>query len=45
MIKHLIVTLSVLTNLSLFSINPDKSADVTQNPDPGCYPGDPCPGC
>ena len=45
MIKYLIVTLSVLTNLSLFGINSDQSANLSDIPDPGCFPGEVCDDC
>ena len=42
MIKNLVVALTLLTNLSLFGVNSDQSADLTDWPDPGCFPGEVC---
>ena len=42
MIKNLVVALTLLTNLSLFGVNSDHSANLTDIPDPGCFPGEDC---
>ncbi len=42
MIKHLVVTLVVVTKLSVFGISPEQTPDISGLPDPGCLPGQVC---
>ena len=42
MIKNLLVSFAVLTSLTLFGANADQSANLTDIPDPGCFPGEIC---
>ena len=45
MIKHLVIAISVLTNLSLFGLGADQSVNLSDLPDPGCFPGQVCDDC